>query len=134
ARLIHPYAGVLQQEGKRDEAVALLKRSLTEIPGLMSGEGQDPPGSLYEKLVGLLIDGGKQDEALRWAKQQYVLCAFDKGALDRAGKLLARVWASQETFPAISAFAKAQQDATAPNPLAAVPPPTYDPAPLRALL
>ncbi|MDQ3815419.1 MAG: hypothetical protein M3347_15990 [Armatimonadota bacterium] len=130
-RMVQQYLTLLERTGKSREVTNVLGRVLREVPRLMSGEGQEPPGSLYERLVSQLLTAKRPDEALRWAKLQYVLCPFDKEALERATRLLARVWASQDSFASVAAFAKAQEEPGAPNPLATVPLPEWDPATLQ---
>ncbi|MDQ3814410.1 MAG: hypothetical protein M3347_10715 [Armatimonadota bacterium] len=134
ARLLHHYIMVLEWQNKGAEVITVLERVFKEVPWLLSGAAQEPPGSLYDKLVSHLLKAERKEDALRWAKVQYLLCNFDTPALERATKLVGRAWASQEAFPAIAAFAKAQQDSSAPNPLQTVPLPEWDTGLWRKLL
>jgi len=126
AYLAHQYVWALEATGKGAEATPVLLQALTQMPGLLSGQGQMGDGSLYENLVAHLLQDGRKDEALQWAKLQYVLCPFDTAALERSTKLLARAWAANDSFAAIAAFSTAQSDKSAPNPLSEVRLPVLD--------
>ncbi len=122
AELAHHYIWALDGVGKTAEIVPVLTQTLSEVPGLLSGQGQRRDGSFYEDLVVRLLEADRKDEAIAWAKLQYVLCPFEATALERSTKLLVRAWAGQgqEGLTKMVAFSKAQKDLALPNPLADV--------------
>jgi len=100
-------ARALVQQGKKDELVALLQGVMTRVPAFLDDATQSRPrrdlsldafllngvkwGWMYEKLVGVLLEQGKTDEALSWAKARAVTAGATGGAVDRANRMLAKV-------------------------------------------
>ncbi|MDQ3813985.1 MAG: hypothetical protein M3347_08540, partial [Armatimonadota bacterium] len=125
ARTLQQYSAALEQQGKTAEVPPLLQKALQEMPVFLDARRQVASdwsqGWMFEKLVTSLLSLKRPEEALSWAKLSYMLCAFDKAAVERATSLLGRVWGQMDDLAATRAFAVAQADATKPNPLAKVP-------------
>jgi len=127
-------APAAEQALARDKIIALLQRAFAEMPIYLDdrtqGDGNpwSPYGWMYDELITQLLAAERNDEALGWAKVRYMACKFDSEAMDRATRLLGRVWTAREEFPAIRSFARAQEATTTPaagapgvdNPLAEV--------------
>ena len=122
--------------GNHQDTINLLQRMLGESPVYLEdraqGAGGWNNGWMYEQLVETLLKAKRNDEALSWAKRYFQMCAFNAKSIENATKTLGRVWAAQDDFGALRAFTKAQQDATALNPLRAVKLPILDEATLQA--
>jgi len=125
SRTLHQYSAALERQEKQAEVAALLHKALREMPVFLDARrqlGRDwSKGWMYEKLVASLLAVKRPEEALQWAKLNYMLCAFDKAAVERAGGLLGQVWGQLDDLAAMRAFAVAQADASNPNPLSKVP-------------
>lgn len=93
------------------------------------------PTDITLALTDELLVQGRSEEALSWAKLNFLMCPFREGDLQEATKAVARALSASELSVAkANLFAQAQTDAAAPNPLAKVPLPKLDEAPLRAVL
>ena len=119
--------------GQNDKAIALILKGFETFPSAlddkMQGQGGWRNGWMYQSLIPKLLKAGRADEALRWAKMHFAVCAFDKDCLARATKSLSQVWGEQEAYQKIRVFAQFQEgtaDADVKNPLAEVPLPALD--------
>lgn len=127
----HDWRVVQNQKGQPAQAVAGLIRVF---------EGRLPRRATFAQnlnasIVDELVTQDKTEEALSWAKLQFMLCPFGKGAVEDATKDVNRCLSAGElTLAKVNAFAGAQADPAAPNPLDAVPLPTLDTKAVRALL
>ncbi len=78
---------------------------------------------------------GKDDEALSWAKTTFTLCSFDEWAIGQATPAVTHCLSAHELSVAkANAFAKAQVDPSAPNPLDAVSMPKFSTDAVKAQL
>jgi hypothetical protein len=93
------------------------------------------PSRITDDLTGALAAQGKVDAALGYAKMGWMLASFDKAPMDYTSQVLVKTWVSKETGRAdIEAFAKAQTDAMAANPLKDVATPFISEEEMRAQL
>lgn len=116
-----------------EKATALLLKAFSAMPSLLNdkaqGMGDWKNGWMYDMLVPQLIEAGRIDEALTWAKLQYVTSPADKAAIDRATRSAGRVWGEREEFQLLRAFARSQEEpapADVENPLDTVKLPVFD--------
>ena len=63
---------------------------------------------MYERLIALLIQEGRHDEALSWGKLYFGETAYQNDATQKAMQSVTSVWASQGEIAKIRAFAAAQ--------------------------
>ncbi|MDQ2730572.1 MAG: hypothetical protein M3Y56_02845 [Armatimonadota bacterium] len=125
------YSSLLQQEGKTDEMVRALGLFLVWQPDYLD-PGPANWDWAYGRITDSLIQQKRPAEALGWAKLRFMVCAYDPDAIDRASRLLAKVWLAPGSNKAeYDAFAAAQRDATLHNPLADVKLPVLDGAVLN---
>lgn len=124
------YGQALEAQGKNDKAVALWRQTF-QLQSLYMIETQ-PGDQVFNRLVEDLLRSGHNEEALSWAKLNYMVCSFDDGAIGEATKLLMRTWTANDlTSTTAQAFLKSQQDPAQPNPLAKVAVPAPDIAALQ---
>ena len=110
------------------ETIALLESALQRMPIYLDPKRQVAldwsKGWTYEKLVPLLTNAGRTEEALRWGRLYFAEVDYDGKAIENAVKPLSGVWAKSGDFASVRAFAAAQTEAAAgeerPNPLALV--------------
>lgn len=111
-------ARALVQQGKKDDLVAMLQKVMTRVPAFLDDATQSRPrrdlsldafllngtkwGWMYEKLVGTLLEQGKTDEALSWAKARAVTAGATGGAVDRANRMLAKVALAKDPSGALA--------------------------------
>jgi tetratricopeptide (TPR) repeat protein len=121
ASAMRQYITALEQQGENKEVIAHLQEVLVEDPIYLSdtrqGIGGWMSGWMFEKLVDKLIYAEKPEEALSWAKLYFMTCDFEKGAIERATRTVARAWTAMDEFSAVKQFSLAQKDPTQPNPL-----------------
>lgn len=93
------------------------------------------PTDISLALTDELLAQGRGEEAASWAKLSFLMCPFREGDIQDATKAVTRALSAGELSVAkANLFAQAQTDPAAPNPLAKVPLPKLDEAPLRAVL
>jgi len=132
-------ARALVQQGKKDELVAMLQGIMVTAPQFLNDGTQSRPrrdqsldafllsgakwGWMYEKLVGTLLEQGKMDEALSWAKARAVTAGATHGAVDRANRMLARAALAKDPTGGLAiAIVRARTSGNKEaDPLAAVP-------------
>ena len=86
-------------------------------------------------IVAELLAQGKTEEALSWAKLEFLLSPFDEGAIRDATKdVTSSLSAGELSLAKVNLFATAQTDAAAPNPLDKVKLPQFDATAIRAQL
>jgi len=114
------HLNLLQAQEKTQEWPEVLARFVVETPRAWTLGAGDSGDWAFKQLLDALQKQKRIDEALGWAKLRYRLCAFNKGQIEAATQVLARLWAAQENFPAVRLFNKAQTDPTATNPIATI--------------
>ena len=116
--------------GKPEDVTSVLLQSLAAHPGNI-----DFP-RIGEGLVkNLLRQPGHEEEALSYAKLYWMICEFDTQGISTATSLLQKAWMAKDLNAAQStAFLKAQQDSSAPNPLTKIKLPAQDAAIISAEL
>jgi len=136
SRTLQQLSAALEKQGKRAARAALLQQVLVEMPVFLDDRAQGSDGWkngwMWDAVNEDLIAAKQPDQALAWARLQFVCCAFDKDAIARATRNLGRAWVAGENLPTVQAFAAAQDDASKLNPLAKIPLPALDASALRA--
>lgn len=93
------------------------------------------PSEIALSINDELLSQDKSDDALSWAKLDFMLCPFREGDIADATKAVTRSLSAGELSVAkANSFALAQTDAAAPNPLDKVPLPRLDTKAIRAQL
>lgn len=124
--VLSTYAGVLEQIGKKPEAMALRCQTVESSLAMVDQEW------LCEQLANQQLENGQDGEALGWAKLHFMVCSFDEASITQATQFLTKVWMAKEMTPAkAQAFIKSQQEGGA-NPLRDVPLPPIDKAKVQA--
>lgn len=124
------YGKSLEAQNKNDKALSLWRQTF-QSEGLNIVETY-PGDQIFNRLVESLLRNGRGEEALSWAKLNYMTCAFTDSSISAATKLLMRAWTANElTQTTAQAFVQAQQDPARPNPLAKVSLPVPDKAALQ---
>ena len=127
---LRQYCAALEAQGKSADAGAVVRKALTSNPDCLQECLQgEPRGWMYERVVSDLIAGGHYDEALRWAKLQWVTAMPEncRPGTGRATLMLQRIWRSKDASGAVAReFEEALVDPARPNPLALVPLPDMD--------
>lgn len=115
-------------EQKAEQLSDLVIQAFLEFPYLVGGQVQFWDSKFYDPLIQTLLDANKHDEALSWAKLRFMAAPYEADAIDRASRMLVKVWSAKDPEKKqLDEFAKAQKDATVLNPLTAVPlPPIND--------
>ena len=125
----------LAAQNKSDEQIALLEQALLEHPQLLNGTVAYYDSIFYNPLTETLSKAGRQDQALGWAKLRFMAVPYDVDAIDRASRMVVKVWTQIEPDKkGVTAFAAAQKDASKANPLQEVALPAVDNAALQARL
>ena len=90
---------------------------------------------ITSNLIAELLEQGKTEEALSWAKLAFLLCRFDEEAISDATKDVNRCLSANELSVAkANLFTAAITDAAAPNPLDQVKLPSFDTTAVRTRL
>jgi hypothetical protein len=111
----------LKAQNKTDELVEFITQAFIEFPQLATGQVQFWDGKFYDPLIQTLLDAKKHDEALSWAKLRFIAAPYEADAIDRASRMLVKVWSAKDPEKKqLDEFAKAQKDPAIANPLAAV--------------
>ncbi len=103
---------------KPDEAVTLLHEALAMAPPLANWM------SFYTMLIETLHDAKRDAEAMQWAALFFRVAPFQEADLQRSTALVTSGWLKAGEVDKPSAFALAQSQAEAPNPLQEVKAPT----------
>jgi hypothetical protein len=122
------YLPIVKNGGKPADATSVLLQMLAVYPSLINfpkmGNG------LVENL---LLQPGHEEEALSYAKLYWQTCDFDSKTIGVATADLQKAWLAKDlNVVASSNFLKAQQDASAPNPLSQVATPALDDAAIQS--
>ena len=128
--LMRHYIKALSAQGKVAQAENVLMETLAQYPNLLDSMGN------YVCAEMLRLQEQKKDRAgqLTWAAAAFRLWPFDEKPLAFATYKLTKIWvADDKTLYAARAFAAAQNDAGAPNPLDEVELPLW-PAPVQSAL
>lgn len=113
-------------EARPEEALHRWTRVAARTQGDWYGKGD------VNRMVDALLEVGNRAEALRWAKLGWQMSAFSKQGVAEASAALAKGWSGPGLdLSHVRAFALAQRDADAPNPLREVELPTWDKTVLR---
>lgn len=127
---LEAYLNVLQAEGKTEDMETTLRGVLLQNPQLMGNGGPRQNSqldqSLPKRLTEILVGKKQYDEAISWAKLGYMTANFDEKSMADALNTLTKIWEAAGTPDRAVAFARAQTDPKAPNPLQAVPLPPID--------
>ena len=123
-----PYLTVLRAVGDDATRIELLRGVWT---GNLSNAGNAAGDWMAPEMARVLIEQGKNAEALSYAKLAWMLAEFKTQSINDATKALLEVWArSDEGGQKSEAFVAAQTDAEAPNPLRDIPLPALSSAQL----
>ena len=128
--LMREYVEVLSKREKPDQAESVLMETLAKYPDLLDGMGN------YFCAAMLRLKEQQKDRAgqLTWAAAAFRLWPFDEKALAFSTDKLTKLWIKDDmTLNAARAFAVAQTDVKAPNPLDDVALPLW-PAPVQSAL
>jgi len=117
----------MKRQNKPQEATSVLLKALAAHPSIIDypfvGEGL---------VQNLLRQPGHEEEALSYAKLHWMTCDFDSKWIVKATDLLQKAWMAKDLNAAQStAFLKAQQDKSIPNPLKDVKLPALDAAAIQ---
>jgi len=129
--LMQQFVQLLEGENKGEEIVTRLSRAVFEVPALLDEDVQgvrQSSGWIFDTIIDQLLALKRTEEALSWAKLRFMLCDFNRPAISRSLKSLARVW-KQQGAPgeaALAAFKLTLEDPSKPNPLRAVALPRFD--------
>lgn len=124
--LLPLYVRALENNGKAGQVVDLCRRAVEEH---LEDTNQE---WLLKQFTKSLLDAGKEDEALGWAKLHFMTCLYDERSITDATKLLTSVWVAKSmSASAGQAFLKAQEEADAANPLKDVVTPVLDAAKVK---
>ena len=127
-----PYIAALRMVGDDTSRVALLNEAWA---GNLSNAGNEAGNWMAPEMARVLIEQGKNAQALSYAKLAWMLAEFKTQSINDATKALLEVWArSDEGGKKSEAFVAAQTDAEAPNPLRDIPLPPLSSAELEAQL
>ncbi|HEY0076168.1 MAG TPA: hypothetical protein VGB77_18850 [Abditibacteriaceae bacterium] len=108
-------------EQKAEQLSDLVMQAFLEFPYLVGGQVQFWDGKFYDPLMQILLDAKRYDEALSWAKLRFIAAPYEADAIDRASRMLVKVWSAKDPEKRqLDEFAKAQKDVTIVNPLSAV--------------
>lgn len=124
----------LKASGQKPQQVRFLALALRDFPELTTGETANWDNIVYKPLIDTLLQEGapvgqgdeaeistQKQQALGWAKLRFVTAPYETGALERATRMLTRVWsAAQPSRTGLLGFAAAQRSSDQPNPLRAV--------------
>ncbi len=119
------------QQGQPGQAVSGLIKALAD--GLL--RRPTFAQGFTTNIVADLLAQGKTQEALSWAKLEFLLCPFNEEAIRDATRDVTRSLSAGElSLAKVNLFAAAQTDAGAPNPLDKVKLPHFDTTAIRAQL
>ena len=111
------------RQGKEADVVPLIRATLLQRLQLT----QTFDLSLCQMMASELSGRGQDDEALQWAKLNFVLCPYEAGPIQDAAQTLTQVWLAKEISPqSAKAFAIAQTENDSPNPLQEIALPALD--------
>ena len=121
------YVALVEKAGRLDDAQKALAEAL-----VCNSVYLDPPSQNEEwvmaEIGNLSLKQNQPQDQVRWAKLRFMACAYSGGSIVGASRALTAAW--KETDPAgkeLQAFAAAQTDPTAHNPLSDVTLPVVDP-------
>lgn len=129
--LAEPYVELLNNSGKSAQAAAMLRELQQNYPARVNWF---PFEWLPKMLVESQLKAGASEEALGWAKLFWMAGPFREDRVNESTQLLLQAWKAELTPAKGVAFLKAQEDATAPNPLRDVALPTFQPEQITAQL
>jgi len=130
--LLRPYLMALDGQGKHDEFISVAGKILREGPAFLNETTRGNGEWIMRRLVDTLIARNRIDEAISYAKLNFMQCEFNERAINGATTVLAKVWMARDlNNVAAEAFVQAQKDAAAANPLAAVPLPALSEAEVK---
>lgn len=117
------YFKALDKAGRKAQVPDLLGQHLLQSPGLLAFSEQegDLGTLLLKEICDRLNRAGCPEGAQAWSRLAYMTCVYSAPALESATVQLARTWGD---LGQTRAFGRAQTDAAAPNPLAAIALPT----------
>lgn len=135
--LLYYYAGILNRQNKPAQALKLVQEFAAAQPGqllatekvkMTRNKAAEPVNAaLIKLLIEQLRGSGQVEQALRWAKLNFVLAPYDEKALRTATQTLSELWAAQDAAARTQELAEAMQDPAKPNPLRAIKLPEFDP-------
>lgn len=124
-----------------DQSVKVVPRGQGQGQGKDKGKGQDKArleagagAAFYNHLSGALLKTNRAGEALSWAKLRFGVCAFEKGAIDRAVAGLRAVWIASGQLAQPGRFNTFVREGSGSNPLEAIPAPPLDKGEVEAYL
>ena len=108
----------LKAQNKSDDLVTFITQTFADFPLLIDGSVQYYDYKFYDPLIQTLLDEKRTDEAMSWAKLRFIAAPYDADAIDRASRMLVKVWSAKDPEKKqLDEFAKAQKDAAIANPL-----------------
>ena len=111
------------RQGKEAEVIPMIRATLLQRLQLY----QSFDLSLCQMMASELSARGQDEEALKWAKLNFVLCPYEEGPLQEAAQTLTQVWLAKEmSAQTAKAFAVAQTEQDGPNPLQGIVLPSMD--------
>jgi len=128
--VLQRYAEALKAQDKGVEAGAFASKVMTQAPEYLVGELQNEGGWLYRSTIETLLADARPEapqQALSWAKLNWVERSFDANSVQGASALVAQALLAQSNgSELLQGWAKAQKDPTVANPLKAVALPATD--------
>ena len=110
------YVRALDAAGHKSQVPDILAGHLLQSPELLNF--QDQASDLGALLVGIIVErltkAERDEEAVRWVRLRYAVCAYNVEALDGATLFLGKTW---HDAMRTRMFGAAQSDAQKPNPL-----------------
>lgn len=126
------YVQILQSQKKYAAVVEVLQSTLLRTPALIaegrfSGQRIREANNPATVLTEALLKEGRHDEALSWAKVQFMLCRYDETALQWAHNAIVKALLAKHLAPArVAELVEAHQSTDKPGPLNKVLLPAFD--------
>lgn len=135
--VLKPVIAIMEKQDKADEIVTTLSDVMIARPILLDTSDRGPSEGaanwFYDKLIDTLIDAGRFDEALGWAKLRLTVSTTDEPAIKTVTDGVAHVYTSKTLKSDIAdGFRKAFEDDKLKNPLADVKLPKIEQAKIDA--
>lgn len=138
--VVYQYTRALVAAGQKEKAIEVLRKAMSQNLSFtgywyQSDEwGEAPMGWGYEALINDALQRKADDEALGWAKVNFLLVPAADSSVRYATGLLARAWTARDgSDKAVAAFVASLGDPAQPSPLVRVKLPELDLAMVTAL-
>ena len=110
--LLIDYVELLGKQGKHEQSLELMRDYLARTPGQLADS------RLAELMVEQLLLNNRLDEAMSWARLNFMVAPYNEKSLQQATQLVVKVWTARHPAPAkIQELSEAMQNPDKPNPL-----------------